>query len=327
VPDMEYTTLGKTGLKISRVGIGTWQFSHDWGVLEYEKAKAVIHRALELGINFFDTAMVYGMGISEYFLGKALKEAGVSRDSVVISTKIPGQFLNRDDVLRSVEKSLKLLGLDHVDILLAHWPPCWHNFPTREYAKAMEQLVKMGKVSYLGLSDFPIELVESFVSHLSIADVVVLQVRYNLVERWAEEEIIPYAEKHGMTIQAWSPIAKGALTGKYTPDNLPKFEDIRAQDPVFHPKNFAKVWELVKKLSEIGAKYGKKPVQVALNWLIMASPRVVPIPGAKTPDQVVDIAGSVGWRLSFEDWRLLDEISRGIRIEYSVYYVEREPKP
>ncbi len=320
---MEYVSLGKTGLKVSRVGLGTWQFSYDWGVLEYERAKAVIHKALELGINFFDTAMVYGMGLSEYFLGKALKEAGVSRDSIVISTKVPGQFLNRDDVLRSVEKSLKLLGLDHVDILLAHWPPCWHHFPTREYAKAMEQLVKMGKVSYLGLSDFPVELVESFISYLSVAEVVALQVRYNLIERWAEEELIPYAEKHGMVVQAWSPIAKGALTGKYTPENLPKFEDVRSQDPVFHPKNFAKVWELVKKLEEVGAKYGKKPVQVALNWLIMSSPIVIPIPGAKTPEQVVDIAGSVGWRLSFEDWRLIDELSKSIKISYSIYYVER----
>ena len=324
MPDMEYTTLGRTDVKVSRIGLGTWQFSQDWGVLEYGRAREIVSRALELGINFFDTAMVYGMGISEKFLGKALREAGVDRDSIVISTKIPGQFLNRDDVLRSVEKSLKLLGLNYVDILLAHWPPCWHHFPTREYAKAMEQLVKMGKVRYLGLSDFPIELVESFISHLSIAEVVVLQVRYNLVERWAEEELIPYAEKHGLTVQAWSPIAKGALTGKYTPSNLPKFEDIRSQDPVFHPKNFEKIWPLVEKLREIGAKYGKKPVQVALNWLIISSPRVVPIPGAKNPEQVVDVVGAVGWRMSFEDWRLLDELSRSIRIDYSVYYVERE---
>ncbi len=324
MPDMEYTTLGRTDVKISRIGLGTWQFSQDWGVLDYEKAKSIIHRAIELGINFFDTAMVYGMGTSEKFLGKALREVGVDRDSVVISTKVPGQFLNRDDVLRSVEKSLKLLGLNHVDILLAHWPPCWHHFPTREYAKAMEQLVKMGKVRYLGLSDFPPELVESFESHLSVAEVVVLQVRYNLVERWAEEELIPYAEKRGMTVQAWSPIAKGALTGKYTPSNLPKFEDVRAQDPLFHPKNFEKLWPLIEKLREVGEKYGKKPVQVALNWLIMASPRVVPIPGAKSPEQVVDLVGAVGWRMSFEDWRLLDELSRSIRIKYSVYYVERE---
>ena len=322
---MEYTTLGKTGLKVSRIGLGAWQFSQAWGVLEYERAKAVIERAIEHGINFFDTAMVYGLGISENFLGKALRELGVKRDEVVISTKIPGEFLNPDDVFRSVEKSLKIMGFDHVDILLAHWPPCWHHYPTRAYAKAMERLVLLGKVSYLGLSDFPLELVESFRSHLSKVDVEVLQIRYNLVERWAEEELIPYAERHRMTVQAWSPIAKGALTGKYTPENLPQFSDVRASDPVFHPRNFREVWKLVELLKSIGEKYGKKPVQVALNWLIMYSPVIVPIPGAKTPEQVDDLAGSVGWRLSFEDWRAIDELSRSIKIVYSVYYLDYTP--
>ena len=183
----------------------------------------------------------------------------------------------------------------------------------------------LGKVRYLGLSDFPLELIESFRSYLSKTDVEVLQIRYNLVERWAEEELIPYAEKNSMTVQAWSPIAKGALTGKYTPDNLPQFADVRASDPVFHPENFKKVWKLVELLKSIGEKYGKKPVQIALNWLIMYSPVVVPIPGAKKPEQVEDLVGSIGWRLSFDDWRAIDELSRSIKIVYSIYYLDYQP--
>ncbi|MET1101199.1 MAG: aldo/keto reductase [Pyrodictiaceae archaeon] len=322
---MEYTVLGRTQLRISRIGLGTWQFSEAWGGLSYEEARAIIARALEHGINFFDTAMAYGLGRSEDLLGRALRDLGVKRDSIVISTKIPGEFLNPTDIYRSVEKSLKLLGLDHVDVLLAHWPPCWHNYPTRIYARALERLVLQGRVSYLGLSDFPVELIESFRSSLSRVDVHVLQIRYNLVERWAEEEHIPYAEKHNMTIQAWSPLAKAALTGKYTPDKLPRFEDVRARDPIFHPRNFKKIWGLVEKLREIGAKYGKTPVQVALNWLLRASPVVVPIPGAKKPEQVDEIAGSAGWMLSYEDWRTLEEASRGIQIEYSAYYLDYKP--
>ncbi len=230
---MEYLRLGRTNLRISRIGLGTWQFSDAWGTPSKEMASKVVSRALDLGINFFDTAMVYGMGTSERLLGEALREAGVDGDDVVISTKVPGEFLNKLDVPASVEKSLRNLGLDCVDVLLAHWPPCWHNFPLKEYARAMESLVNMGKVRCLGLSDHPVELVESFRSYLSKADVEVLQVRYNLVERWAEAELVPYAEKHCMTVQAWSPIAKGALTGKYPPGHH-LFEDVRSNDPVFH---------------------------------------------------------------------------------------------
>ncbi|MEM1697893.1 MAG: aldo/keto reductase, partial [Thermofilaceae archaeon] len=283
---MEYTTLGKTGLKISRIGLGAWQFSEAWGVTEYDRAKAIVKRALELGINFFDTAMVYGNGLSEAALGKALRELGVKRDEVVVTTKIPGDFLNPIDIPRAVEKSVKLLGLGYIDALLVHWPPAWHNYPTYVYARSLERLVNVGLVRHLGLSNFPVELVESFRSSLSRTDVEVFQYRYNLVERWAEEEIVPYAERCQITLQAWSPIAKGALSGKYTLDNLPRFADVRAADPVFHPENFRKVWEVVKLLRDIGEKYGKTPTQVALNWLIVSSPVVVPIPGAKAPEQV-----------------------------------------
>jgi len=267
--------------------------------------------------------MVYGLGMSEAFLGRALRDAGAKRDEVVVSTKIPGEFLNPGDIYRSIEKSLRNLGLSHVDVLLAHWPPCWHNYPTCEYARALERLVELGKVSYLGLSDYPVELIESFRHCLSRHDVQVLQLRYNLVERWVEKQHIPYAARHGMSVQAWSPIAKGALTGKYEPGKA-SFQDLRAREPIFHPENYDKVWRLVELLRSIGEKYGKKPVQVALNWLILSSPVVIPIPGAKTPGQVDDLVGAVGWRLSYTDWRLLEEASRSIEISYSVFYRERE---
>ena len=320
---MEYTELGRTGLRVSRIGLGAWQFSEAWGLTEYAKAREVVKRALEHGINFFDTAMVYGLGMSETFLGKALREAGAKRDEIVVSTKIPGEFLNPGDIYKAIEKSLRNLGFSYVDVLLAHWPPCWHNFPTCEYARALEKLVELGKVGYLGLSDYPVELIETFRHCLARHDVQVLQLRYNLVERWAERQHIPYAERHGMSIQAWSPIAKGALTGKYVPGKL-EFQDIRAREPIFHPENYSKVWRLVELLKEIGKRYNKKPVQVALNWLIMSSPAVIPIPGAKRPEQVDDLVGATGWRLSYSDWRLLEEESRRIEISYSVFYREKE---
>ncbi|HDD26809.1 MAG TPA: aldo/keto reductase [Acidilobales archaeon] len=319
---MEYVKLGKTDVKVSRIGLGVWQFSEAWGVTDYSLAKSIVFKALDLGINFFDTAMVYGLGMSEDFLGRALREYGIRRDEVVISTKIPGEFLNPYDIPRSVSKSLSLLRTDYVDLLLAHWPPCWHNYPTCEYARSMERLVRLGKVRYLGLSDFPVELVESFRSCLAREDVVILQIRYNLIERWAEKELIPYAERNNISVMAWSPLAKGALTGKYTPNNLPRFQDVRAGDPIFHVKNFTNIWSVVNLIKELSEKYGKTPSQIALNWLIMSSPVVIPIPGAKKPEQVEDNAGATGWRLSYEDWRLLDEASSKLVINYSVWYEE-----
>ncbi|MEM3398126.1 MAG: aldo/keto reductase [Nitrososphaerota archaeon] len=319
---MEYTSLGKTDVKVSRIGLGAWQFSEDWGLTEYQEARKIVSKAVEHGINFFDTAMVYGQGVSENILGKALNEIGVKRDQIIVSTKIPGEFLNPEDVYKSVNKSLEILGLKYIDVLLAHWPPCWHNYPTYKYARTMEKLVKMGLVNYLGLSDYPVELVESFRSSLASTDIEVFQIRYNLVERWAEEELIPYAEACKITVQAWSPIAKGALTGKYTLDNLPRFEDVRAGEPIFHPDNFTRIWSVIVKLKEIAEKYGKKPIQVALNWLIMSSPVIVPIPGAKNTQQVEELVDSVGWRMNYTDWLELEELSSRINILHSVFYLK-----
>ncbi|MEM0100533.1 MAG: aldo/keto reductase [Desulfurococcaceae archaeon] len=313
---MEYTNLGWTDLKISRIGLGTWQFSEAWGVVNYESAKAVIAKAIESGINFFDTAMVYGRGLSEEFLGKALKELGVPRDNVVIATKIPGEFLNPDDVFRAVDKSLRRLGVNSIDLLQIHWPPCWHNYPTALYARALERLIAIGKVNFIGVSNYPIALIEELRSYFSFTDIVSMQYRFNLVERWAEIELIPYAEANDLTFLPWSPLAKGALTGKYTLENLQQFTDLRSNEPVFHIENFKKINELIDVLRKLAEKYGKTPAQIALNWLIKYSPTIVPIPGAKTPGQVLENAGSIGWELSYEDWRLIDEISRNIRITY-----------
>ncbi len=318
---MEYVRLGKHGPHISRIGLGTWQFSEAWGVLEYSRAREIIGKALETGINFFDTAMVYGGGRSEEFLGRALRELGVKRDEVVIATKIPGDFLTVEDIFKSVDASLKRLNIEYIDLLQIHWPPCWHNHPTCTYMRALERLVKLGKVKFLGVSNYPVALIEEARSCLSTIDFVSMQYRYNLLERQAEIELIPYAEKNHMVFLPWSPLAKGALTGKYTPDNLPEFTDVRRSDPVFHPENFRRVWPAVKLLVKIAEKYGKTPAQVALNWLIIYSENIVPIPGAKKPEQVVDNANAAGWRLSYEDWRRIDDATKNIRIMYSAWYI------
>ena len=307
---MEYTTLGGTGVRISRIGLGTWQFSSDWGVTSFDDAKAIISSAIDNGINLFDTALRYGGGASERFLGRALRELKVRRDEVVVVTKVPGEMLGYDDVFKAVELSLKRLGMSSVDVLLAHWPPIWRHIPICEYARAFERLAVMGKVEYIGLSDHPVELVEAFRNCLSRMDVEVLQYKFNLVERDAEKEAIPYGESLGATILAWSPLAKGALLGKYSLEELERLSGYRAVEPMYAPQNYRQILRLAEVLREVGEKYGKTPAQVALNWLLTFSDSIVPIPGATKPSHVSDNAGAAGWRMSWEDWRRIDEVSR-----------------
>jgi len=311
--DDRYVDFGWTGEKVSRVGLGIWQFSESWGVTDYNLAKSIIEAALDSGINFIDTAMVYGQGKSEEFLGRALKELGV-RDEVFIATKIPGQFLARDDVFRAVENSLRRLQVDVIDLMQVHWPPCWHNIPTCEYMRALEQLVHLGKIRYIGLSDFPVELVDAARNCLSTEDITSIQIRYNLVEREAEVELIPYALQNDLVVIPWSPLAKGALTGKYTPDNLPQFQDVRASEPLFTRENMEEIMKVVEVLKKLSGKYGKTPAQVALRWLVDAYPNIIPIPGAKNPEQARDNAATMGWKLDFGDWLELDRVSRRVRI-------------
>ncbi|MGC9071346.1 MAG: aldo/keto reductase [Acidilobus sp.] len=313
---MEYIRLGKTEERVSRIGLGAWQFSDAWGVTEYEKAKAVVAKALELGINLVDTAMVYGRGTSEGFIGQALKELNVKRDDVFIVTKIPGEYLSRDDVFRAVRGSLGRLQTDHIDALLAHWPPAWHNIPTCEYARAFESLVSMGKVRYIGLSNFPIALVEEFRSCLARYDVEIFEIRYNIVERRAEEEHLPYAEAEKITVLAWSPLAQGAVLGKYRPEDITGLQDVRRGNVLFRPYNYEQILKLVDVMREIAEKRRKTLSQVALNFLITSSPVVLPIPGAKSPGQVEENSGAVGWSLAYEEWSRLDEASRSLRISY-----------
>ncbi|MEM1598672.1 MAG: aldo/keto reductase [Pyrobaculum sp.] len=314
---MEYIRLGRTDMRVSRIGMGAWQFSGDaWGSISYEQAKAVVAKALEVGINFFDTAAVYGRGRSEEYLGRALKELGAKE--VYIATKIHGDWLRRVDIFTSVENQRRRLGVDAIDLYQIHWPACWHNTPICETMKTLEELVNKGLVRHIGVSNFPTQLLDYARSCLSRVDIVTSQNRYNLIEREADKELLPYLRREGIVLIAWSPLAKGVLTGKYSPESLPSFEDVRRNDPLFTQKNLSTAWPLVEELRRLASAYGKTPSQVALNWLIR-DPWVYPIPGAKTPEQVVENAGSVGWSLSDDDWRRLDRL--GWEISQKIVYV------
>ncbi len=257
--------------------------------------------------------------MSEEYIGRALQELGIERESVVIATKIPGEMLSYDDVFKATKRSLERLRTNYVDLMQVHWPPCWHNIPTCEYMRALERLLDLGLIRAIGLSDFPVELIDAARSCLARADVESIQVRFNPLELEAEKTHLPYAEENDMTLLAWSPLAKGAILGKYTLEEVEKLSDVRANEPLFNPINYSKILEFSDVIKETARIYEKTPAQIVLNWLISYSNVVVPIPGSKNPQQVEDNVGAMGWRIRFQDWLKIYEKARSIKITRVIY--------
>lgn len=292
---MEYRELGKSGIKVSAIGLGTWQWgSREWGwnrLYGEKDVQAGFQKGLELGINFVDTAEVYGRGRSEEILGRTIHGF---RDQVVIATKVWPWNLSYGRVLRSADRSLRRLGVDVLDLYQIHWPN--RLVPIRSTMKAMKKLVEAGKVRCIGVSNFNVKRMEAAQESLKPIELASNQVKYNLLDRGIEGELLPAALDSKITIIAHSPLAKGLLTGKYAAGSKPN-SFVQRASPRFSHRNLAKFRETHKLLKEIGDAHGKTLAQVALNWLIRKE-NVVAIPGAKRPVDVEDNAGATGWRLT-----------------------------
>jgi aryl-alcohol dehydrogenase-like predicted oxidoreductase len=279
---MRYTRLGKSDLKISVIGLGTSQFGNkNWGWnTEYgvEEALAVINRAVELGVNFFDTAEVYGDGVSEKVLAKGL--SNIDREDIVIATKVAGRNLRYKDVVKAAKNSLERLGTSYIDLYQIHWP----NFyvPIKETIKAMEDLVDKGWVRYIGVSNFNGPLLREVIEACRKYEVISNQVLYNSIERMAEKEIIPLAKENGVAIIAYSPLAMGILTGKYNLQKKPSGWRRESYNLITNQmlyRNSIRFVELVDE--EIAKKKSCSVSQIFLAWTI--SKNAIPIPGAKKP--------------------------------------------
>lgn len=311
---MEKINLGKSDVKVSRIGVGTWQASfHEWGndVQDEMIVKAII-RSHELGINFIDTAEIYGNGHSETVVGKAI--SAMNREDVVVATKVHGAHLRYDELVKSADLSMKRLGTRYIDLYQIHWPDPWEQIPLKETMKAMEKLYLDGKIRAIGVSNFAVRDMEEARGHLSKTDIVSNQVRYNMLQREIEAEVLPYCKKNGITIIAWSPLAQGALTGKYNENNLPD-DRIRSGNELFKHNNIKQISGLLKVLEKIAEKRGKIVSQVALNWLLKDE-WVVPIPGAKNPQQAESNAGAAGWKLSTDELNIIENELTKIDIDY-----------
>jgi len=310
---MEFKQLGKSGIKISSVGLGTWQWgSREWGWGRTHGKQQVIEavdKALELGINLVDTAEVYGGGKSEELLGEAIKG---HRDEVVIASKVWPLNLSSGRIMRAADRSARRLGVDVIDLYQIHWPnPI---FPIRNTMKTMKKLVQLGKVRSVGISNFSLNGTKAAKEALLPLDLASNQVKYNLLERDIETNLLRYAQSSEITVIAYSPLAGSLLTGRYTPGVRPATL-IQAVNPKFSSRNLTQLSSLLAVLSRIGTAHNRTPSQVALNWLI-SKPNVVAIPGTKNATHVADTAGAADWHLTETETAELESAAGKIRFDY-----------
>jgi len=310
---MDYISLGRGGPKISAIGIGMWQAGGKaWGAdVRDADCRKAMERAVELGINLVDTAEAYGDGHSETVMNRAIKAVG--RDNVFVATKVGGWHLRPDDVKKACEGSLRRLGVREIDLYQIHWPDPWSQVPLRQTMKALEALSRTGKIRHIGVSNFAVRDLEEAQSHLARSSIVSNQVRYNMLQRDVEAEVVPYCKRNGIAVLAWSPIGKGVLSGKYHDGKRPK-DRVRSDEDLFKPANLRAVAPLVRELRRIGRARGKTAAQVALAWL-RRSHHVVPIPGAKRPAQAEENAGAAGCSLTSAELGALSRILGRVRID------------
>jgi aryl-alcohol dehydrogenase-like predicted oxidoreductase len=309
---MEYVNLGRSGLKVSRICLGCMSFGNDavWKV-ELDQARKLVERALDLGINFFDTANVYSLGRSEEILGECLKGR---RDDVVIATKVYSSMgqgpndsgLSRRHIMDQIRASLLRLGTDHVDLYQTHrWD---YNTPIEETMRALDDTVHFGLTHYVGASSmFAWQFLKALHTsdRLNLTRFVSMQNHYNLLYREEEREMIPLCKEEGIAIIPWSPLARGFLTGKYKRNETPK--SLRYQSDKFLPERYFKSedFEIVETAEAMGRQKGATPGQIALSWLLHNGV-TSPIIGATKVEHVEEAVGSLAVKLDAQDVNRLE---------------------
>jgi aryl-alcohol dehydrogenase-like predicted oxidoreductase len=316
---MQYTTLGKTGLNVSRIAFGTWQLGGEWGSFDEGAAAEAIRHARELGVNFFDTAQAYGFGKSEAVLGRALRdELKRDRDGLVIATKggiNPGsdrpRNAGRDFLRQGVEQSLRALDVDHIDLYQVHWPDV--GTPAEETAGALQELVDEGKIRHVGVSNYTAEQMAAFDR---TRPVETLQPPYHLFRRGIEEHVLPYTRENNIGVLVYSPLASGLLTGSMTPDATFEDSDWRGQATAFRGETLRRNLEVVDRLKEFAAGKGFSVSQLAIAWTL-AQPGVhAAIVGARSARNIENSLAAADIELTQDDLAEIERITAdGISIE------------
>ncbi|MFQ6126561.1 MAG: aldo/keto reductase [Candidatus Heimdallarchaeota archaeon] len=310
---MQYVKFGTTGIKVSRICLGCWSFGTCKWMLEIDQAHLIIQRALDLGINFFDTANSYSQGRSEEIVGEVLK---AYREDVILATKVffpmgegPNEGgLSRTHIMHQIEGSLKRLQMDYVDLYQIHrWD---YDTPIEETLRTLDALVRQGKVRYIGASSmwawqFTKALWTS--DRLDLERFESMQNHYNLCYREEEREMIPLCQDQGIALIPWSPLARGFLTGKYKrdvePDSLRYRHEEYLRERFFRPEDF----DVVERVEELATEKGVKPAQIALAWLFHKEYITAPILGATRVEHVEEAVETLGLKLSSTDMERLEE--------------------
>ncbi|GAB3972795.1 aldo/keto reductase [Spirosoma terrae] len=335
---MNYNFLGNTGVLVSEICLGTMTFGGEghWkamGELQQDSVDAIVKTAVDEGVNFIDTANVYSFGQSETLLGQSIKNLGLSRDELVIATKVRGRMgegknqvgLGRLQIMQQLEGSLKRLQVDHVDLYQIH------GFdgvtPLEETMRGLEDVVRSGKVRYIGCSNlaaWQVMKANGIADKYGWSKFISTQNYYSIAGRDLEHEIVPMVEDQQMAILPWSPLAGGFLSGKYTRDNKPA-DDSRRLSFDFPPVDQEKAYDIIDVMERIGAEHGVSVARIALAW-VLAKPGVTSvIIGAKNTDQLLDNIKAAELSLTTEQLEQLDEVS-AIRKPYPQWMIERQKR-
>ena len=336
---MRYNPLGRTGLFVSELCLGTMTFGGSegmWrqiGALQQQDAEKLIGQAMDAGINFIDTADVYSEGLSEQITGQALKNLKVPRDSVVVATKVFGAMdagpnargLTRSHILDGVKASLKRLQLDHIDLYQVHGFDA--ATPIDETLRALDQLVRHGHVRYVGVSNWAAwQIVKAlgFSERLGLARFESLQAYYSVAGRDLERELIPMLKSEGVGLMVWSPLAGGFLSGKYTRDAQSKAEEgSRRMAFDFPPVNKEKAWDCIDAMRPMAEARGVSVARVALAWLLHQPQVTSVILGAKRPEQLADNIAATDVVLSPDELQKIGDAST-LAAEYPGWMLERQ---